>query len=192
MIGSTPLPECCMPLRPSAARFRLAFNGLEALIEQRYGIPVRIRDVPDPFTGDLDGAEIHVDYDVDGEEALFIVAHLFGHTVQWAQGESLRRLGEQEPDPQISSARLAELHQYELDAARYSLALFHEAGLHDFDQWVSDYFRCDWAYLENFYRTGERGQFRRFWRDGTETITPLPIPPFRPEAWRNRFGGTVV
>lgn len=181
-----------MPLRPSAARFRVAFNQLEALIEQRYGIPVRIRDVPDPFTGDLDGAEIHVDYDVDGEDALFIIAHLFGHTVQLAQGEALRRLGEQDPDPNISSERLEELYRYELDAARYSLALFHEAGLHDFDQWVSDYFHCDWAYLANFYRSGERGHFRRFWRDGTERITPLAIPPFRPEAWRNRFGGTVV
>lgn len=181
-----------MPLRPSAARFRHAFNRLEALIEQRYGIPVRIRDVPDPFTGDLDGAEIHIDYDVDHEEALFIIAHLFGHTVQWAQGETMRRLGEQAPDPEISEKRLAELYQYELDAARYSLALFHEAGLSDFDQWVSDYFNCDWAYLANFYRTGERGNFRKYWQDATALITPLPIPPFQPQAWRTRFGGTVV
>ena len=53
------------------------------MIEDRWQIPVRIRDVPDPFTGDLDGAEIRIDFDLDTEDALFILVHLFGHTVQW-------------------------------------------------------------------------------------------------------------
>jgi len=31
-------------------------------LERDYGIPVITRDIPDPLTGDLDGAEIDVDY----------------------------------------------------------------------------------------------------------------------------------
>ena len=37
---------------------------VEAAIEKSYGIRVVTRDIPDPLTGDLDGAEIHIDYAV--------------------------------------------------------------------------------------------------------------------------------
>jgi hypothetical protein len=63
-------------------RFREAFNTIEEYIERRYGVQVVIADVTDPFTGDLDGESIAVDYDQRCEDALFIIAHLLGHTVQ--------------------------------------------------------------------------------------------------------------
>ncbi|MCB1588212.1 MAG: hypothetical protein KDI56_04870, partial [Xanthomonadales bacterium] len=172
--------------------FMAAFNRIERWVEDRYGIPIRISDVPDPFTADLDGAEIKGDHDVTPEDALFIVAHLFGHTVQWNLSERGRTLGVQSPDPGISEARLAELYDYELEAARLSLALFHEAGVTDLDQWVSDYFHCDWRYLAHFYRTGEKRPFRSFWQDGGPAIEPLDIPAFRPTCWRARSGGIVL
>ena len=68
---------------PDRETFVAAYRAVERLIEARYGIPVIVSDVPTPFTGDLDGAEIRVDYDLDPEDALFIIVHLFGHTVQW-------------------------------------------------------------------------------------------------------------
>ena len=52
-----------------------------------------ITNVPEPFTGDLDGSTILVDYDLDAEEALFILVHLFGHTVQWNVSPADRELG---------------------------------------------------------------------------------------------------
>ena len=64
-------------------RFPEVFNIVEKYLEERYELPVVITDVPHPFTGDLDGAEIRVDYDLSAEESVFILAHLFGHTVQW-------------------------------------------------------------------------------------------------------------
>ena len=64
----------------SEERFREVFNQIEAAIERRYEIPVVIGDVADPFTGDLDGEHIEVDYDQSCEDALFIIAHLFGHS----------------------------------------------------------------------------------------------------------------
>lgn len=43
---------------------------------------MRIRDVPNPSRATWAQA-VHVDYAEDIESALFIIAHLFGHTVQW-------------------------------------------------------------------------------------------------------------
>src|ERR1051326_1831329 len=52
-------------------------------LERDWGIPVVTRDIPDPLTGDLDGAEIDVVYAITPELRLFLLGHLFGHTVQW-------------------------------------------------------------------------------------------------------------
>lgn len=176
---------------PSEARLREAFNVLEQHIERKYGIPVRIRDVPNPFTGDLDGAEIHVDYDEDIESALFIIAHLFGHTVQWNTSEASREIGYRlYPNP--SEEMIQRLHDYELEACRYSMQLFHEAGVDDLDQWLSDYSACDFAYLVDFYRTNQKKNFRSFWREGAPLLTPLPIPAFHPTKWVSRWEGIVV
>ena len=177
-------------MRVSDDRFREAFNDVEAFIERRYGLPVVITDVPDPFTGDLDGATILVDYDLEPEDALFILVHLFGHTVQWNVSAADRTLGlleVREPSDEL----LAALARYEEDAARYSLQLFHEAGVRDLDQWLADFAACDIGYLLHFYRTGEKRPFRSFWRDGAPTLTPLEIPAFHPTKWVAR-SGTVI
>ena len=42
--------------------------------------------------------------------------------------------------------------------------LFHQIGITDIDQWFCDYTACDQAYLLHFYRTGEKRDFRTFWR----------------------------
>jgi hypothetical protein len=176
---------------PGESRLREVFNRLEAHIERRYGIPIVIKDVPDPFTGDLDGAEIHVDYDNDIENAVFIIAHLFGHTVQWSQSEYARRIGyDVQENP--TEEKLAELEAYEREACQLSLRLFHEAGIHDLDQWVADFAACDFAYLRHFYRTGNKAEFRSFWKEGQPLLTPVPIPEFHPTRWISRWQGIVV
>jgi type 1 glutamine amidotransferase len=173
------------------ARLREVFNIVEPIIEQRWGIPVKISDVPNPFTGDLDGEQILVDYAVDIEDAVFILVHLFGHTVQWNISERAREIAFMRPG-QWSEEALAELSAYEREACRYSLQLLHEAGVHDLDQWISDFAACDSAYLLHFYRTGEKAEFRSFWRDGAPLVTPLVIPPFSPTRWVSRYDGVVI
>lgn len=178
-------------MRPTEERFREVFDLLERHIEERYGVPVVISDVVDPFTGDLDGAEIRVDYDQSAEDALFIVAHLFGHTVQWNLSERARVIGsvvQADPSPEL----LDELEAYEREACRMSLTLFHECGIHDLDQWLSDFAACDFRYLRHFYATGEKRAFRSFWQTGSELLTPAPIPEFHPTAWWTRWQGIVV
>ncbi len=178
-------------LRPSQERLREAFNRLEEYIERRYGIPVIVRDVPHPFTGDLDGAEIHVDYDEDLENALFIIAHLFGHTVQWNVSPEAREIGTR-LFRNASEAELERLREYEVTACRYSVQLFHDAGIRDLDQWLADFAACDFAYLAHLYRTGEKLDFRAFWRDGQPPLPPLAIPAFTPTRWIARWEGIVV
>ncbi len=169
------------------ARFREVFNQIELHIERRYGLPVVITDVADPFTGDLDGATILVDHDLEAEEALFILVHLFGHTVQWNVSPGDRELGLLEVrDP--SDDLLAALARYEADAANYSLQLFHDAGVRDLDQWLANFAACDIAYLLHYYRTGEKRAFRSFWREDAPALTPLPIPTFWPTKWVARSG----
>ena len=176
-----------------SARLRAVFDRVEALIEERWHIPVRISDVPNPFTGDLDGAEILVDHDIDIEDAVFILIHLFGHTVQWNVSARAREIGFAKPsDVEWTEEALAELAEYEREACRYSLQLLHEAGVRDLDQWVSDFAACDTAYLMHYYRTGEKRPFRSFWQAGAPLLEPLAIPPFTPARWLSRYDGTVI
>jgi hypothetical protein len=170
---------------------RAVWNRVEAEIESRWQIPVRIADVPSPFTGDLDGAEIAVDHDIEIEDALFILIHLFGHTVQWNVSPRAREIAVAQPS-EWTEAALAEVAGYESDACRFSLQLLHEIGVFDLDQWVSDFAACDLDYLLHFYKTGERADFRSFWRSNSPLLLPLPIPEFHPTTWISRWKGTVI
>jgi hypothetical protein len=179
------------PLRPTDERFREVYNTVAAYVEDHYGIPVVISDVVNPFTGDLDGSEIHVDYENSIEEAVFILVHLFGHTVQWNMSDYNRKIGyEVQQNPSVE--KLDELERYEKEACGYSLQLFHDAGVRDLDQWTSDYAACDFAFLRTFYSTGKRSPFRSFWKDGQPLLKPLPIPDFVPTKWISRWQGIVV
>lgn len=160
-------------------------------IETRYGLAVKVEDVPAPFTGDLDGERIVVDYELSSEDALFIVAHLFGHTVQWNTNAAERELGSlavSNPSPEL----LEQLAAYERRAASYAMQLFHESGVRDLDQWLSDYSACDIKYLCDFYRTGVKVPFRSCWQDATPIIQPAAIPQFAPTRWRTRSSGVVI
>jgi len=179
------------PDTPTEERFREVFNTVERYIEDRYEIPVIISDVPNPFTGDLDGAEIRVDYDLSIEEALFIMVHLFGHTVQWNLSQRAREMGYLLPKSP-SDELLKELEEYEREACRYSVQLFHQVGVRDLDQWVSNFSACDFAYLRHFYQTGEKLPFRSFWREDRPVLEPLYLPEFKPTRWVSRWQGIVV
>jgi hypothetical protein len=153
---------------------------------------VIISDVVDPFTGDLDGAEIRVDHAVSIQEAVFIIAHLFGHTVQWNTSERARAIGLAPFVKNPTTELLEELEGYEREACCYSLQLFHEAGVGDLDQWLSDFAACDFAYLRHFYVHGKKAPFESFWQDDQPLLEPRVIPPFQPVRWMSRWSGTVV
>jgi hypothetical protein len=173
---------------PQDLLFKEAYDKIERLIEDRYGLPVVITDVADPNTGDFDGATIKLDYENDLELALFVLAHLFGHTVQWATSDRYRWLGTTYANTAPPTSELRdEVRQYEEEASRLSLQLFHEAGVRNLDQWLCDWAQSDWDYLSNFYDTGETGDFRNFFRPNRPLLKPLAIPEFTPKRWVSRF-----
>jgi hypothetical protein len=77
----------------STVDYRTIFCSLAERIEGAYSLKVNVGPVTGSYTGQFDGKEIWVDLDRDPEEAVFILVHLFGHTVQWNIDEKLRRLG---------------------------------------------------------------------------------------------------
>lgn len=167
--------------------FKAAYDAVERRIEDRYGIPVSIADVVHPNSGDFDGLRIQVDYDQDLESAFFVLVHLFGHTVQWNLSEEYRRIG---TDLSIGKgdAELAAIFEYEQSATRYSLQLMHESGVTHLDQWVSDWWDADWRYLDHFYRTGVKLDFKGLLAPGTAALLkPLAIPEFKPQQWLSRW-----
>ena len=147
-----------------------------------YGIRVVTRDIPDPLTGDLDGSEIHIDYAVTPEQRLFLLGHLFGHTVQWNVDPALFEIGRRYQPP-VKEDLIPAIIAYEREAACYGLAMFHQIGITgiDIDQWFCDYTACDQAYLLHFYRTGEKRDFRSFWRSNAPLIEPKDSSHFHPD-----------
>ena len=170
-----------------AVDFQDAYNRLEKRIESRYGLQVSIGDVIDPNTGDFDGERIQLDYTLDLELAVFVLLHLFGHTVQWNISEEMREIGV-ELKPGIDAGTLHRIFIYERDATRFSIQLLHETGLQELDQWASDWWWADWKYLEHFYKTGEKLNVRELLTPGqSERLAPLEVPVFRPQKWVSRW-----
>jgi hypothetical protein len=175
----------------SAPIFRAAHDAVARHVTDRYRITVEVVELAAPFKGDLDGERIVIGARTDPEERLFLVAHLFGHTVQWNVSAAARRLGMSRPvNP--DDRQLDALDAYEREACGYSQQALHDAGVVGVDQWLADYSACDLAFLRHVYTTGERPAFRRFWRPGQPLIAPVPIPPFTPLCWRRRLQGIVL
>jgi hypothetical protein len=160
-------------------------------LEIAYGIRVVARDIPAPLLADLDGSEIHIDPAVSPEQRLFLLAHLFGHTVQWNAQPGAFELG-QRYRPPVDEDDIPAIIGYEREAASYGLELLHRAGILDMDRWFSDYGACDGAYLLHWYRTGEGREFRSFWLDDAPLVKPKPVPPFSPIKRRFRLDGVVI
>jgi len=160
-------------------------------LERKYGMRILTTDVPDPLTGDLDGAEIQIDYLVTPEQRLFLLLHLFGHTVQWNTSPLAFELGRPRQPP-VDKSLLPAIVGYEREAAGYALAIVRELGLAGLDQWLADYTACDMAYLGHFYLTGEKREFTSFWRDNADLVPVRSIPPFTPTRRTFRHDGLVI
>jgi len=178
-------------MRVLMTEFRDAYGAVIRHLHARYGVSVEVASIEPPLKGDLDGGRILVgDHNTD-EERLFLVAHLFGHTVQWNVSAELRRLGMTMP-VKPTNDQLDALEAYEREACRYSQQALHEAGVSGLDQWLADYSASDLAFLRHLYTTGERRAFQGFWTPGQPLIEPLAIPPFTPTRWRRREQAIVL
>lgn len=164
---------------------------VQQTIERFYSVKVVTRDIPDPLTGDLDGQEIDIDQAVTAEQRLFLLVHLFGHTVQWNVDPDAFQIGRQYQPP-VDERLFPKIVEYEREAASYGLELCHQAGVSGIEQWFSAYTVCDQKYLLHFYRTGEKGEFARFWSDDVPLVQAKPIPRFTPARRAFRMDGIVI
>lgn len=162
-----------------------SFRRARARIET-YGVRVYVGDVPDPNTGTFDGAEIGIDYANDLEMSLFVLVHLFGHTVQWNTVPSYRTI-DQRARPGAPPEVIDEARAYERDASRLGLSLLHEAGITDRDQWICDWWGSDWKYLSTYYATGKLPDWNSCRSTGHPQLDPLPIPNFTPQKFYARY-----
>jgi len=163
----------------------------EEYLARTYHVPVHIRAIPKPFHGDLDGSQIDIDGDTEPAERLFLILHLFGHTVQWDTSARAREIGRPLPVP-VSEELLPELLAYEREAAGYAVALLHELGADDLDQWFTDIAEADLAYLTHYYRTAEKRPVSEFFRANQPVVKPIAIPRFQPKQWIFRADGVVI
>lgn len=170
--------------------FKDAYTAADKYVEERYGIVSTISDVIDPNTGDFDGTKIVVDYQLDAEQSLFVLLHLFGHTVQWCIDDELRKLGLQTID-HATPEQLIQVEKYEKDASRYGLQILHECGIYDMDRWMSDWWYADWCWLKHFYTTGEKLSqldVAKWIKPGEAgLLEPLAIPVFSPKTFESRW-----
>jgi hypothetical protein len=178
-------------MRRTGTQFAGHCDRVQRRIEQFYGVKVVTRDIPDPLTGDLDGLEIHIDQAVTQEQRLFLLAHLFGHAVQWNVDPGAFEIGRQYRPP-VNEQLFPAIIEYEMEAARYGLALCHEASVSGIEQWFSNYTACDQRYLLHFYQTGQKGDFRSFWSNDAPLVQPKPIPTFTPVRRAFRMDGIVI
>jgi hypothetical protein len=177
-------------LDPAQRAYRGALMACCRVIRQTYGLTVEITDVPAPFTGDLDGVAISLDYELPPAEMLFTLLHLFGHTVQWTISPADREIGLADPRGR-DEAFLAEVARYERGAGEYALAVLAAAGVTGLDQWLAQMTAADIAYLLHFYRTGEKTHQTIDAADVTPLV-PRAIPSFLPQRWVARNAGVVI
>jgi hypothetical protein len=151
----------------------LWFRATSAIV--KYGFVIEYRDLETPRTGIFDGLKISIDPDVDFEMQCFILLHLFGHSVQWtapsleAQLTSLKDTGDK-------AAFMRVLHDYEYQAARFGMQLMREAGIHDLDQWYSDFVGSDWRYVQRYYETDVIPPWHECLAHNQPLVEPLAIP----------------
>jgi hypothetical protein len=153
---------------------------------ETYGVRVYIGDVIDPNTGTFDGTEIGIDYANDLEMSLFVLSHLFGHTVQWNTVPAYRTI-DSRAKPGAPAEVIEEARVYEHNASRLGLSLLREAGVTDRDQWLADWCASDWKYLSTFYQTGKLPQWSACRSFGHPLLEPLPIPSFTPRRFYTRY-----
>jgi hypothetical protein len=150
------------------------------------GFALEYRDLEPPRTGIFDGLKIVIDPDVDFEMQCFVLLHLFGHSVQWVAPSLAHKLDalQNTTDKELF---LQVLHDYELEAAGFGLALLHELGVRDLDAWFSDFVATDWRYVERYYREDRIPPWQECVVAGAPPVRPAAIPPLAHRQVEVRF-----
>lgn len=158
---------------PSSDLVRLWINATSRIV--KYGFEIRYADLEPPRTGTFDGLTITIDPDVGFEMQCFILLHLFGHSVQWVAPALQGKLDDLQNTPDRKRF-LKVLRDYEFQAAQYGIALLHEVGVTDLDQWYSDFVETDWKYVRHYYVEGHIPKWEACRSTDADIVEPQTIP----------------
>jgi hypothetical protein len=111
--------------------------------------------------------------------------------VQWNVKPALFEIGRRYQPP-VNEDLIPAVTAYEREAACYGLAMLHEIGITDIDQWFCDYTASDQTYLPHFYRTGQKRDFRSLWASNAPLTKPQLIPRFTPTGRVFCMDGIVI
>jgi len=161
--------------RLPAERLVKLWNAVSSGVVKR-GFVIEYRDLEPPRTGIFDGLKIVIDPDVEFEMQCFVLLHLFGHSVQWVAPSIVHKLDALQNTPE-KERFLQVLHDYEFEAAGYGMKLLHDLGIHDLDDWFSDFVATDWRYVERYYREDRIPPWRECVTGGAPHVAALEIPP---------------
>jgi hypothetical protein len=169
---------------PSVELVRLWISITSRIV--KYGFSICYDDLEEPRTGTFDGLTITIDPDVAFEMQCFILLHLFGHSVQWVAPKLAPSLDalQNTDDKEVF---LKALRAYEFEAAQIGMQLMHETGIHDLDQWYSDFVETDWRYVRHFYQVGEIPDWEECRTTGCPLISPMAIPQLKHRQVEVRF-----
>ncbi len=173
MAGHEIVGERQIGAMPSSDLVRLWIRTTSRIV--KYGFEIRYDDLDPPRTGTFDGLSITIDPDVGFEMQCFILLHLFGHSVQWV-APSLQGTLDDLQNTEDREHFLKVIRDYEFEAAQYGMALLHEVGVTDLDQWYSDFVETDWKYVRHYYVHGRIPDWTECRSTGAEVIEPRSIP----------------
>lgn len=181
---------------PDVTVCRRVLDRLSDHVSGVYRVPVRrSRELSrERGTGTVTGAEICLAADLPPEQAVFVLAHLFGHTVQWNTSAEQRAVGLMPDWPEHTPDRreLGQFRAYEREATEYALGLVEQAGLGGPDglgPWLAACWDGDWRYLMASFHAG---RYPSSWSAFVRTdvaptrLRPRRVPSFSPREWGTR------
>lgn len=123
-------------------------------------------------TGEFDGESIKLNSLCPSDMSLFVLAHLFGHTVQWCVSESARQIGLKKFSAPVDEVSLMLVKEYEKNASQIGASLL--VSVWDYPvaiwNWVGNWFDADWKYLRDLY-------------SGKDVTPPVP----NSNAWKAKY-----
>lgn len=164
-------------------KFRHLYEIMVRFLLNKYNLTILEMDIvdSDEYIGSFNGETITIKNNLKYDHKLFLVAHLFGHCVQWC-GETSSKYSNIEDMLPInnegtsSKEQIDKLKHYEAEAAGYAVQLLHDALDINLAQWFSDWSRADWDHFINIKSLEDKLNLMEIKvKFGTKLISPLKI-----------------
>jgi len=173
-----------------AKRYGLRLVSMLAGRIEAHGVEVVFREF-ERSKGDLDGARVYMARGLPVDEAVFLLCHLFGHTVQWHTDRNALDYAS------ITAATFREtdavwVEEYERKASRFGLSILLGCDARFLRAWLSEFVEADVRYLLALYRGDQNASHEQFWPDRVSVLNPIPIPAFRPCVIAQFVAGRVL